>query len=67
MELYFWICNSIISIEKHECDFLFCFACASLCRFFFFLIIGKIVCKIGILQAGVEMGVLNTQWFIYCI
>ena len=35
--------------------------------FFFFLIIGKIVCKISILHAGVEMGVLNTQWFIYCI
>lgn len=35
--------------------------------FFFFLIIGKIVCKISIVQAGVEMGMLNTHWFIYRI
>ena len=47
---------------------IFCFALnVLLFANFFFLIIGKIVCKIGILQAGVEMGVLNTQWFIYCI
>lgn len=48
---------------------IFCFAlhvCFSY-AIFFFLIIGKIVCKTRILQAGVEMGVLNTQWFIYCL
>lgn len=44
---------------------IFCFALhVFLLAIFFFLIIGKIVCKISILQAGVEMGVLNTQWFI---
>lgn len=46
------------------------FSCFALHMFLFadfFLIVGKIVCKISILQAGVELDMLNTHGFIYCI
>lgn len=75
MELYFWICNvlqcGLISIGAHECDVLLyisfsddIFDQTSLMRL---LIIGKIVCKISVLQAEVELAMLNTYRCIYCI
>lgn len=34
----------------------------------FFFIIGEIVCKtVSILEAGVELEILNIHWCIYCI
>jgi len=72
MELYFWICNFLHVALSSVLKSLNMFSCFALHMFLFavlfcFLIVGKIVCKISILQAGVELDMLNTHGFIYCV